>query len=181
MIRLVKIAMAFVRYDCTCRYVCIVLRRVCWLYISPFPKTTGEASETTPAQSTARPTSGSGLLPRLYQLQVWQEGYAYYLQRGVRVHLRRCWTHKECDQIPPRRSVKSQATSAHKTSISCRCITANVLQRKVDAQCNKLVTELSWQRLRRSTFSSYSEFICWKAPILTYPTCIWCLRLVRLE
>jgi len=45
-------------------------------------------------------------------------------------------------------------------SISCRwrtratrCITANVLQTKVDAQCDKLATELSWQRLRRSTFS----------------------------
>jgi len=34
---------------------------------------------------------------------------------------------------------------------------ANVLQTKVDAQCAKLGTELSWQLLRRSTFSSYSE------------------------
>jgi len=32
-----------------------------------------------------------------------------------------------------------------------------VLQTKVDAQCDKLATELSWQRLRRSTFSSYCE------------------------
>ena len=42
------------------------------------------------------------------------------------------------------------------TSISCRwrtrttrCITTNVLQTKVDAQRDKLATELSWQRLRR--------------------------------
>ena len=48
------------------------------------------------------------------------------------------------------------------TSITCRWrnrmtrwITANVLQTKVDAQCDKLKTELSWQRLRRLTFSSY--------------------------
>jgi len=37
------------------------------------------------------------------------------------------------------------------------CIMANVLQTKVNAQCDKLATELSLQRLRRSTFSSYSE------------------------
>jgi len=50
------------------------------------------------------------------------------------------------------------------TSISCRwqtcamhCVRANVLQTKVDAQCDKLATELSWQRLRWSTFSSYSK------------------------
>jgi len=50
------------------------------------------------------------------------------------------------------------------TSISCCwrtcatcCITANVLQTKVDAQCDKRATELSWQRLWRSTFSTYSE------------------------
>jgi len=40
-----------------------------------------------------------------------------------------------------------------------RCITANVLQTKVDAQCHKLATELSWQRLRRTKFSSYSELL----------------------
>jgi len=34
---------------------------------------------------------------------------------------------------------------------------ANVLQTKVDAQFDKLAAELSWQRVRRSTFSSYSE------------------------
>jgi len=51
-------------------------------------------------------------------------------------------------------------------SISCRwriratrCITVNVLQTKVDAQCDKLATELSCQRLQRSTFSSYSELL----------------------
>jgi len=50
------------------------------------------------------------------------------------------------------------------TSISCRwrtrvthCSTANVLQTKVDVQRDKLVTELSRQRLRQSTFSSHSE------------------------
>jgi len=37
------------------------------------------------------------------------------------------------------------------------CITANVLQTKVDAQCDKLGTELSWQCLRRSIFTSYRE------------------------
>ena len=32
-----------------------------------------------------------------------------------------------------------------------------MLQTKVDAQCDKLATELSWQCLRRSTFASYSK------------------------
>jgi len=32
-----------------------------------------------------------------------------------------------------------------------------VLQTKVDAQRDKLATELSWQRLRLSTFSGYSD------------------------
>jgi len=66
-------------------------------------------------------------------------------------------------------------------SISCswrtratRCITANVLQTKVDAQCDKLATELSWKRLRRSTFSSYSQSFV--IANLTNPTCIWRLR-----
>jgi len=36
---------------------------------------------------------------------------------------------------------------------SQRCIAADVLQTKVDAQCDKLVTELNRQRLRPSTFS----------------------------
>jgi len=63
------------------------------------------------------------------------------------------------------------------TSIRCRwqtramrCITANMLQTKIDAVCDKLATELSWQRLQLSTFSSYSELkICRKSQILTYP------------
>jgi len=67
------------------------------------------------------------------------------------------------------------------TSISChwrtratRCITANVLQTKVDAQCYKLATELSWQRLRRSTFSRYSEwFDLLKIANFNIPTCIF--------
>ena len=49
----------------------------------------------------------------------------------------------------------AQVDRVWKTSISCRwrtratqCITANVLQTKVDAHCDKLGTELSWQRLR---------------------------------
>jgi len=45
--------------------------------------------------------------------------------------------------------------------VSCsnatRCITANVLQTKVDVQCDKLATKLSRHCLRRSTFSSYRE------------------------
>jgi len=52
----------------------------------------------------------------------------------------------------------------HTKSISCHwrtramcCIAANVLQTKVDAQCDKLATKLCWQRLRRSTFSSHSK------------------------
>jgi len=73
-------------------------------------------------------------------------------------------------------------------TISCRwgtrlmrCITATVLQTKVDAQGDKLATELrvSWQPLRRSTFSSYSELFIQSRPfqpILHRPTCIWRLR-----
>ena len=37
------------------------------------------------------------------------------------------------------------------------CISANWLETKLDALCHKLATKLSWQHLRRSTFSSYSE------------------------
>jgi len=54
--------------------------------------------------------------------------------------------------------------SQFKTSINCRWrtratrfITAYELQTKLDVQCDKLATELSWQRLRRWTFSSYGE------------------------
>jgi len=36
--------------------------------------------------------------------------------------------------------------------MNMHCITAKVLQTKVDAQCDKLVTKLSWQRWQRSTF-----------------------------
>ena len=46
-------------------------------------------------------------------------------------------------------------------------ITTKVLQTEGDAQCDKLATKLSRQRLR---------VICRKSPILTYPTCIWHLR-----
>jgi len=67
-----------------------------------------------------------------------------------------------------------------KASINCRwrtsatrCFAVNVLQTKVDAQCDKIATELNWQRLQRLTFSSYSNG---KSPILTYPTYIWRLR-----
>jgi len=63
-----------------------------------------------------------------------------------------------------------------KTSISCRwrtratrCITANVLQTKVDVQCDKLATELSWQRLQRSTFPSYSELFVESRQFLRTP------------
>jgi len=35
-------------------------------------------------------------------------------------------------------------------TLATRYITANMLQTMVDAQCDKLATELSWQRLRRS-------------------------------
>jgi len=42
------------------------------------------------------------------------------------------------------------------------CITMNVLQRKVEAQCDKLATELSWQRNASR----------WKSTIFSYCTCI---------
>jgi len=42
------------------------------------------------------------------------------------------------------------------------------------AQCDKLATELSWQRLRRWTFSSYSELS--KVANFNLPHCIWRLR-----
>jgi len=50
---------------------------------------------------------------------------------------------------------------------------ANVLQtNKVDAQCDKLATELSWQR-----FASKVTNYCQLPHLhLAYPTCIWCLR-----
>ena len=66
------------------------------------------------------------------------------------------------------------------TRISCcrwqtratRCITANVLQTsKVDTQCDKLATELSWQRFA-------SKVANFRPPQLhlTYSTCTWRLR-----
>ena len=65
------------------------------------------------------------------------------------------------------------------TRISCRCqtcatsyITANVLQtNKVDAQCDKLATELSWQRFTSKIASFQLQQLH-----LTYPTCIWLLH-----
>jgi len=64
------------------------------------------------------------------------------------------------------RQVTGRVGSAHENLNRfhlCRatcCITAKVLQTKVDAQCDKLATELSWQRLlRRFSLSSYSELI----------------------
>jgi len=72
-----------------------------------------------------------------------------------------------------------QSKSLQKTCISCcwwthmmHCIMENVLQTKMNARCDKLVTELSWQFLRWLTFSSYSKLFV-KSPILTYSTCIW--------
>jgi len=67
-------------------------------------------------------------------------------------------------------------TCSWKTRISCRwqtrakrCITASVLQtNKVDAQCDKLATKLSWKRFA-------SKFAILQLPHLhlTYSTCIW--------
>jgi len=55
---------------------------------------------------------------------------------------------------------------------STSCMTANVLQtNNVDAQCDKLATELSWQRFA----SKLANFQLPHLP-LTYPTCIWRLR-----
>jgi len=57
------------------------------------------------------------------------------------------------------------------THVTC-CIMANVLQtNKVDAQCDKLVTELSWQ-----CFASKVANFQLLHLRLTYPTCIWCLH-----
>jgi len=62
------------------------------------------------------------------------------------------------------------------TSISCswrthmmRCITANILQTNADAQCDKLATQLSWQCLRWSTSSSYSELFLSKVTNFNLP------------
>ena len=75
-----------------------------------------------------------------------------------------------CDKYAQEFSIKFNAKI---TKMSCRwrtratrCVTQNVLQtNKVDAQCDKLVTELNWQR-----FASKVA----KLPHLhlTYPTCI---------
>jgi len=54
-------------------------------------------------------------------------------------------------------SVKQISAVADESARATHCVTANVLQTKVDAQCDKLATELGRQRLRRWTFSSYSE------------------------
>jgi len=43
-----------------------------------------------------------------------------------------------------------------------------VLQTKVDAQCDKLATELNRQRLRPSTFSELKRLICRKSLVLTH-------------
>jgi len=57
-----------------------------------------------------------------------------------------------------------------------RCITANVLQTsKVDAQCDKLATEVSWQCLASTVASLQLLHLH-----LTYLTCIWRLRLGNL-
>jgi len=75
-------------------------------------------------------------------------------------------------EIMPSTRTRAHETSCHttrhvkinRTNISrrwrtraTRCVTANVPKTKVDARCHKLATELSWQHLRWSTFSSYSE------------------------
>ena len=44
---------------------------------------------------------------------------------------------------------------------------------KADVQCDKLATYPTRQRLRLSTFSSYSESFAESRQFLTYPTCIW--------
>jgi len=46
----------------------------------------------------------------------------------------------------------------------------NVHDATVDAQCDKLATQLSWQHLRWLMCHSYKAE---KSPILTYLTCIW--------
>ena len=61
-----------------------------------------------------------------------------------------------------------QSISCHwRTCVMC-CITANVLQTKVDAQCDKPANELSRLCLPRSMFSRYSQLFV-EMPILTYP------------
>jgi len=59
--------------------------------------------------------------------------------------------------------------SCHWQTHATRCITANVLQtNKVDAQCDKLATELSWQ-----CFASKVTNFQLPHLYLTYLTCIW--------
>jgi len=50
-----------------------------------------------------------------------------------------------------------------------------MLQTKVDTQCDKPSTELSWQHLRCRRFWVIENYL-WKLPFLTYPTCIQRLR-----
>ena len=62
-------------------------------------------------------------------------------------------------------------TNLHDTTC---CIMANMLQTKVDAQCDKLATELSWQCLLAMVdVFELQRVIYWKLQILTYPTCSW--------
>jgi len=77
------------------------------------------------------------------------------------------------------RSYRNRSFTRIEASISCRwqtratrCVTANVLQtNNVDAQCDKLATELSWQR-----FASKVAIFQLPQVHLIYPTCIWRLR-----
>jgi len=56
-----------------------------------------------------------------------------------------------------------------------RCIISNVLQTKVDAQCDKLATELL-TTLATVDFFELQRVICRKSQILTYSAWIWRLR-----
>ena len=73
-------------------------------------------------------------------------------------------------------TIQNASISCRQRTRATRCIAANVLQTKVDAQYYELASELSWQCSGRSTFSSYSELFVDKSPILNCPTCIWRLR-----
>ena len=82
------------------------------------------------------------------------------------------WANSHCVLTTLRESVIVARISCRWQTRATRCITTNVLQtNKVDAQCDKLATELSWQR-----FASKVANLQLPHLHLTYPTCIWRLH-----
>jgi len=116
----------------------------------------------------------------------YQDIVSYLLKRSLNTslcHSRSCTlVLSMCTQFKVRSFTRSKGMNCAPklTRISYRwqthttyCITANVLQtNKVDAQCDKLATELSWQRFVSKVASFHLPHLH-----LTYPACIW--RLCR--